>query len=648
MKIYFASQSFYPHIGGVSTYLLNLQKELQKIGNEILEIHLRLPNQSLEEEVQEIKVYRVPKEPIGKELLEGYSHFKEIFQKAILSSENNFPANIMELEGYEEFFNINKSFGEEVRKLLEMHPAEIVHVHDFQLIFLYKYVPRGTPLLLTWHGPFYSKMKESLKKFIIENMKEYDKVIFSSSKYRKAAVKAGLLKEKTEVLYPITDTNKFVPLSIDKKKVKKKYKIPRNRRIILCVQRLDWRSSHLQLINALPRILKKTKKIALVFAGGKSLSSKISSARDIYQQEVDNLIKKFKLSRYVFFLGNIDYEKLPELYNAAEIVVSTPKMETFGLSITEGMSCGKPILGTRIGGIPLQVKNNVNGFLVKVDDIKSTSEKILKLLSSKKLRRKMGKESLKIIKRKFKTEKGIEKHLKIYQTLLKKKSEFWRLEMLNLKNIQAIITDFDRTLTSKNGRIKPKLLKKIKLLEKPFILVTGKKLKDVEELCKRYHVWQVVIAEDGAIIYFPKTKKTVISTSPYIQQAKEILKNSEIPVDFGEVIISSKVKNIKKLKEVLKPLERKLSFQKNVDEVMILPKGINKKEGVERVLKELKIEPDKTIIIGDAENDIPLFEISGYRVAVANADRKLKKLADEVTKKDSDEGVMEVLDKLQM
>ena len=410
MKIYFASQSFYPHIGGVSTYLLNLQKELQKIGNEILEIHLRLPNQSLEEEVQEIKVYRVPKEPIGKELLEGYSHFKEIFQKAILSSENNFPANIMELEGYEEFFNINKSFGEEVRKLLEMHPAEIVHVHDFQLIFLYKYVPRGTPLLLTWHGPFYSKMKESLKKFIIENMKEYDKVIFSSSKYRKAAVKAGLLKEKTEVLYPITDTNKFVPLSIDKKKVKKKYKIPRNRRIILCVQRLDWRSSHLQLINALPRILKKTKKIALVFAGGKSLSSKISSARDIYQQEVDNLIKKFKLSRYVFFLGNIDYEKLPELYNAAEIVVSTPKMETFGLSITEGMSCGKPILGTRIGGIPLQVKNNVNGFLVKVDDIKSTSEKILKLLSSKKLRRKMGKESLKIIKRKFKTEKGIEKH----------------------------------------------------------------------------------------------------------------------------------------------------------------------------------------------------------------------------------------------
>ena len=648
MKIYFASQSFYPHIGGVSTYLLNLQKELQKIGNEILEIHLRLPNQSLEEEVQEIKVYRVPKEPIGKELLEGYSHFKEIFQKAILSSENNFPANIMELEGYEEFFNINKSFGEEVRKLLEMHPAEIVHVHDFQLIFLYKYVPRGTPLLLTWHGPFYSKMKESLKKFIIENMKEYDKVIFSSSKYRKAAVKAGLLKEKTEVLYPITDTNKFVPLSIDKKKVKKKYKIPRNRRIILCVQRLDWRSSHLQLINALPRILKKTKKIALVFAGGKSLSSKISSARDIYQQEVDNLIKKFKLSRYVFFLGNIDYEKLPELYNAAEIVVSTPKMETFGLSITEGMSCGKPILGTRIGGIPLQVKNNVNGFLVKVDDIKSTSEKILKLLSSKKLRRKMGKESLKIIKRKFKTEKGIEKHLKIYQTLLKKKSEFWRLEMLNLKNIQAIITDFDRTLTSKNGRIKPKLLEKIKLLEKPFILVTGKKLKDVEELCKRYHVWQVVIAEDGAIIYFPKTKKTVISTSPYIQQAKEILKNSEIPVDFGEVIISSKVKNIKKLKEVLKPLERKLSFQKNVDEVMILPKGINKKEGVERVLKELKIEPDKTIIIGDAENDIPLFEISGYRVAVANADRKLKKLADEVTKKDSDEGVMEVLDKLQM
>ena len=648
MKIYFASQSFYPHIGGVSTYLLNLQKEVQKLGNEVLEIHLRLPNQLLEEEIQGIRIHRVPKEPLSKELLEGYSHFKEVFQKAILGSENNFPANIMELEGYEEFFNVNKAFGEEVRELLEMHPAEIVHVHDFQLVFLYKYVPRGTPLLLTWHGPFYSKMKEGLKKFIIENMKEYDKVIFSSLKYQKAAVKAGLLKEKTEVLHPIANTNKFVPLSVDKKKIRKKYKIPRNRKIILCVQRPDWRSSHLQLIKALPRVLKKTKKVALVFVGGKSLSGKISSVRDTYQQEIDDLVKKLKLSRYVFFLGNIDYGELPELYNTAEIVASTPKMETFGLSITEGMSCGKPILGTRVGGIPLQVKNNVNGFLVKVDDIKSTSEKILKLLSSRKLRRKMGQESLKIIKRKFRIEKGIEKHLKIYQNLLKKKSEFWRLEMLNLENIQAIITDFDRTLSSKNGRIKSKLLKKMKSLEKPFILVTGKKLEDVKELCKRYHVWQVVIAENGAIIYFPKTKKTVIFTSPYIQQAREILRNSEILIAFGQVIISSKVENMKKLKEILKPLRKKLSFQKNIDEVMILPEGVNKGESVSRVLEELEIKPEKTIIIGDAENDIPLFKIPGYRVAVANADRKLKKLADEVTKKSSEEGVIEVLDKLQM
>jgi len=260
----------------------------------------------------------------------------------------------------------------------------------------------------------------------------------------------------------------------------------------------------------------------------------------------------------------------------------------------------------------------------------------------------MGQESLKIIKRKFRIEKGIEKHLKIYQNLLKKKSEFWRLEMLNLENIQAIITDFDRTLSSKNGRIKSKLLKKMKSLEKPFILVTGKKLEDVKELCKRYHVWQVVIAENGAIIYFPKTKKTVIFTSPYIQQAREILRNSEILIAFGQVIISSKVENMKKLKEILKPLRKKLSFQKNIDEVMILPEGVNKGESVSRVLEELEIKPEKTIIIGDAENDIPLFKIPGYRVAVANADRKLKKLADEVTKKSSEEGVIEVLDKLQM
>ena len=62
MKIFFASQSFYPNIGGVSTYLLNLAKGLMDRGDEVIEVHLRPPHEPSEEIVEGIKVFRIPKD----------------------------------------------------------------------------------------------------------------------------------------------------------------------------------------------------------------------------------------------------------------------------------------------------------------------------------------------------------------------------------------------------------------------------------------------------------------------------------------------------------------------------------------------------------------------------------------------------------
>ena len=77
MKIYFASQSFYPCIGGVSTYLLNLEKEIVRKGNEAVEVHLRLTGEANEDEIKGIESHRVPKEPIDKNIMLGYAKFKE-------------------------------------------------------------------------------------------------------------------------------------------------------------------------------------------------------------------------------------------------------------------------------------------------------------------------------------------------------------------------------------------------------------------------------------------------------------------------------------------------------------------------------------------------------------------------------------------
>ncbi|MBS3105854.1 glycosyltransferase, partial [Candidatus Woesearchaeota archaeon] len=154
MKIFFASQSFYPNIGGVSTYLLNLAKGLMQRGNDVIEVHLRPPNESSEDVVKGIKVFRIPKEPLKNELLKGYSNFKERIYKECHGEGEFFKKEPLITYGYDEYHQINLSLGKQIEELLEKNPAEIVHIHDFQLLLIYRNTPRGIPVILTWHIPF--------------------------------------------------------------------------------------------------------------------------------------------------------------------------------------------------------------------------------------------------------------------------------------------------------------------------------------------------------------------------------------------------------------------------------------------------------------------------------------------------------------
>src|SRR3989338_895064 len=646
MKIFFASQSFYPNIGGVSTYLLNLAKGLIQRGNEVIEVHLRTPNELTEDTIKGIRVHRIPKTPLKDELLKGYSNFKERIYKECHGEGDFFKKEPLITYGYDEYHKINSSLGEQIEELLEKNPTEIVHIHDFQLLLIYRNIPRGIPVILTWHIPFIDSISKHLKQFLIRHMKEFDKVIFSCDEYRKSAVKAGLPQDKAGIIYPIANTNLFKPKKYGNE-LKRKYNIPEDYKIILCVQRIDSKSGHIQLIKAMQKVIKKFPKAKLVFVGGESLTSKISNEREKYVKEVNGLIKSLKLSHSVVFTGNVEYEKLPMYYNSADIVALASKNEGFGLAVTEGMACGKPIIGTNVSGIALQVKDCINGFLVDVGDIEKTAERILRLLKNENLREGMGRESLRIVKSKFGMSNGINKHYQLYRGLIKSKTD-WRLEKMKLGDISAIITDFDRTITNEPGIVDEKILKELDSLNKPLILVTGRTMKYVKRLYRKFPVWDCIIAENGSYVYFPSSELIWSFTSDKFEEAKRILKKSRFPANFGKAIISvSKVLETK-LRELLEGIVNYIGFRTNVDEVMVLPRGIDKGVSLKLALDYLGIEPKKTIIIGDGENDIDLFTSPGFKVAVANADERLKLFADEVTIKPSTQGVLEIIQKLRM
>ncbi|MDA2937849.1 N-acetyl-alpha-D-glucosaminyl L-malate synthase BshA [Acidobacteria bacterium AH-259-A15] len=98
---------------------------------------------------------------------------------------------------------------------------------------------------------------------------------------------------------------------------------------------------------------------------------------------VQQLVKELKLSDDVLFLGEQDY--LEKLMSCADLFILPSEQESFGLVALEAHSCGVPVIGTPVGGLPEVVADGETGFLLPVGDIAGMSTKAAELLTNSEL-----------------------------------------------------------------------------------------------------------------------------------------------------------------------------------------------------------------------------------------------------------------------
>lgn len=77
----------------------------------------------------------------------------------------------------------------------------------------------------------------------------------------------------------------------------------------------------------------------------------------------------------------------------------------------------------------------------------------------------------------------------------------------------------------------------------------------------------------------------------------------------------------------------------------ILPKGANKGQGVKALLRQLSVNSENVMAIGDAENDVEMLQVAGFAIAVKNAAEKTKAVADEIVASNNDNGVAEAIER---
>ena len=88
------------------------------------------------------------------------------------------------------------------------------------------------------------------------------------------------------------------------------------------------------------------------------------------------LLQEEAVEDLVTFVGRRDRTELVDYYNAADVFVSTPWYEPFGITPLEAMACGTPVIGSNVGGIKFSVADGETGYLVPPNDPAALAERI--------------------------------------------------------------------------------------------------------------------------------------------------------------------------------------------------------------------------------------------------------------------------------
>jgi len=217
------------------------------------------------------------------------------------------------------------------------------------------------------------------------------------------------------------------------------------------------------------------------------------------------------------------------------------------------------------------------------------------------------------------------------------------------QGFSILACDYDGTLATDGKVPKPVFVSLSALRETgcKLALITGRHLGDLKEVCPDFSAFDVIVAENGAVVFLPGQDSLQVLASPPPAEFVEALRRRKVsPLEVGDVIVASKREHLRTLREVIHELGIEWHLVLNKDAVMALPRGVDKASGLRQILRDLGIAGAEVVGVGDAENDEPFLRICGLAVAVSNALPRVKRRCDYVTLQPSSEGVVELVERL--
>lgn len=158
---------------------------------------------------------------------------------------------------------------------------------------------------------------------------------------------------------------------------------------------------------------------------------------------------------------------------------------------------------------------------------------------------------------------------------------------------------------------------------------------------KTSFVWDALVSENGAIVKIGDEVYTFGESEG--KEICNVFRSWQGPADVRTLSVSVPRELKTDVSRLISDKGLRCSVEPNRDTLMVLPTQANKSRALMFICEKLKIDPSDVVYIADAENDISMFRLPGLKIAVGNAVKELKELADIVLAKEAEAGIHDYL-----
>jgi glycosyltransferase involved in cell wall biosynthesis len=327
--------------------------------------------------------------------------------REFLSAEN------VEFEVIPDTFKVSPHAIREFRRVLRKHSPRVVHFHYTGFLNPYSwmaYWAGAQRILFTDHGSrpegFKAERAPWWKRQVMRLVNRPLETVICVSEF-------GYRCNVTRDLLPAgryKTIHNSVPISfVDEtlncgEAFRRRYAIPSGRQIVLQVSWIIPEKGIPDLLRAAHRVIQENSQVQFVIAG-----------EGAHRKEYTKLAETLNIAGHVTWTGRVEELFAEGVYAAADVVCQMSRWEeVFGAVIAEGMAYSKPMVATRVGGIPEVVREGSSGFLVDRGDTEAMADRILFLLRDTHERNRMGRVGRGIVESRFDMRKNVTQVVQLY------------------------------------------------------------------------------------------------------------------------------------------------------------------------------------------------------------------------------------------